>query len=81
MVAAQEDVPLPRVPRRQGRQEINDAAGVGASVAVVAEEDYGGGFELGSVDAAFEVRPQVLQLRYEAVDVAHADYYPAFWGL
>lgn len=57
VVAGKEDVLLPRVTGGQRHEEIDDLAGVGTAVAVVAEEDYGGGFEFGSVDAAFEVRP------------------------
>lgn len=49
-------------------------AGGGPAVAVVAEEDYCCGLELGLVDCEFEIGPEVLQLCDVAVDVADADY-------
>jgi len=45
VVAGEEDVLLPRVTGGQRHEEIDDEAGVGTAVAVVAEEDYGGRFE------------------------------------
>lgn len=55
----------------QAVEEVDDLAGVGPAVAVVAEEDYKGGPEVWWVDEGFEVGPEVLELVDVAVDVAY----------
>lgn len=58
MVAGKEDMLLARVPGGQGYEEVDDTAGVRATVAVVAEKDDEGGVEIGLGDASFEIRPK-----------------------
>lgn len=79
VVAGEEHVALVRVAGGKRDEEIEDLAGVWTPVAVIAEEDYGGGLEVGRVDGDFEVGPEVLELRDEAMDVADAAYDSGFW--
>lgn len=57
---------------REGEEEVDDVAGVGAAIAVVAEEDDDGRGEIGCL--GFEVGPEGSELGNEAVDVAYTDY-------
>lgn len=79
VVAGEEHVALVRVAGGKRDEEIEDLAGVWTPVAVIAEEDYGGGLEVGRVDGVFEVGPEVLELGDEAMDVADAAYDSGFW--
>lgn len=59
VVARQEHVLLARVLGRQRYEEVEDLAGVGPAVAVVAEEDDDGGLEGPAADVGLEVGPEV----------------------
>lgn len=74
VVAAEEDVTLRRVSCGKRDKEVEDPPRVRATVAVVAEEDDKRGGEGVGGERGLEVRPEALQLRDEAVDVAHADH-------
>lgn len=65
----------------QRDEEIDDSLGVGATVAVVAEEDDEGGVEMGRVDLGLEIGPEVLELGDVAMGVAYATHQSVFCGL
>lgn len=75
VVAAEEGVALRGVAGREREEEVDDLAGAGPAVAVVAEEDDERGGEGVGRERGLEVRPQALQLGDVAVDVSHADHH------
>lgn len=60
----------------EGGEEVDDLAGVGPAVAVVAEEDDEGGGEGGGAHGGLEFGPEAAELVGVAVDVADADHRP-----
>lgn len=66
---------LLRVNRRQADEEVNDLTGVGAAVAVVAEEDDERSVEVLWIDEGLEVGPEALELVDVTVDIAYAAHH------
>lgn len=71
---------LVRVRGAQGDEEVDDVAGVGSTVTVVAEEDDVCGLEILWVDVGLEVGPKVLELGDVAVRVAYATDHSGSFG-
>lgn len=80
VVAAEEDVALPRVLGGEGEEEVDDLAGVGAAVTVIAEEDDEGSGEGIEADDGLEVGPEGTQLGDVSVDVPDAEHRPVACG-
>lgn len=80
VVSGQEHVGLVRVRGAQGDEEVDDVAGVGSTVTVVAEEDDECGLEILWVDVGLEVGPKVLELGDVAVRVAYATDHSGSFG-